>query len=66
MYDGIHRDLVSMVFDTEIEYLNSVQDIDDTSDDRGLHNTLRRIQSGNLMDLDSIEWMYRSLDYRMT
>ena len=58
------RVLISRVVNIETKYLNRYQGFDDIGDDGALHNTLRRIQSGEIMDMDRIEWAYRALDYR--
>lgn len=66
LYGGTIRGLVSMVSNLGAEYLNSYQGYDDTADDGGLHNKIRRIQSGEETRIDEIEYAYRRLDYRMT
>ena len=65
LYGGTNQGLISMVSTLGAEYLNSFQGVDDHSDHGGLHNTLRLIQSGQRTDIDTIEWAYRALDYRM-
>ena len=63
---GIDRVLISRVCCLGAEYLNSYKGFDDTANDGGLHNRIRRIQSGEETRIDEIEYAYRRLDYRMT
>ena len=58
------RVLISSVVNIETKYLNRYQGFDDIGDDGALHNTLRRIQSGEIMD--RIKWAYRALNCRIT
>ncbi|KAF6238616.1 hypothetical protein HO173_003122 [Letharia columbiana] len=55
-----------MVSNLGAEYLNSYQGFDDSGQDGALHNTLRRIQSGEVTDIDDIESAHRAVEYRMT
>lgn len=65
LYGGTNAGLISMVSNLGAEYLNSYQGFDDTGPDGALHNTLRRIQSGDVTDMNRIESAHRAVQYRM-
>ena len=65
--DGIfHRRLISIVSAAAAAHLASYKGFDNTGDDKGLHNTIRIIQSGQKTDIDSLIQTYRTLTYPMT
>ena len=66
LYGGTTGGLISLISQLGAEYLNSYRGFDNTGDDGALHNTLRKIQSGEKTDMDSIDWVHCALDYRMT
>ncbi len=66
LYGGSDVALVSMVSNLAAEYLGSYRGFDDTSTDGALHNTLRRIQSGEVKDMNEVERAHTALEYRMT
>ena len=60
------KNLIGTISTIGAEYLHSYRGFDDSSDDGGLHNTIRRIQSGEETEKATVIWAYRALSYRMT
>lgn len=58
---GSKENLISTISIIGAEYLHSYHGFDDSSDDGGLHNTIRRIQSGEEKEKDTVIWAYRAL-----
>lgn len=48
------KNLISTISTIGAEYLHSYRGFDDSSDDGGLHNTIRRIQSGEETEKDTV------------
>ena len=61
-----NKNLISTVSTIGAKHLHSYRGFDDSGDDGGLHNTIRRIQSGEERDVDTVIWAHRALNYRIT
>ena len=61
-----NENLISTVSTIGAKYLHSYHGFDYSGDDGGLHNTIRRIQSGEETNMDTVIWAHRALNYRMT
>lgn len=60
------KNLISTISIIGAEHLHSYDGFDDSSDDGGLHNTIRRIPLGEETEKDTVIWAYRALSYRTT
>lgn len=65
LYGGRLDGLISTVSSLAPEYLNSHRGHDESGDDGALHNTLRRILSGQEREQSKVERALRAVTYRM-